>query len=308
MPFGEAVQPGLVNTGNGGSFAQKQPMRPMGQGASMGGVNRPKLGAGGARKTLPAPNTPAPQPLQPAQGLSPSYARTPSTNGLQDVASQMRQQQQPLIQTPPEGPATQGYGQAAKMPDESQAKLQPTGGVQMGARNVVGSMGSMNPNSPIMAAMAARNFGNMGRPGMAFNPATQVERGIGPSNPWQQGMGPILQAYMNKGMNRGQDMSWMKQPGAISPEYMQPKMPPPGGYDMGAVSQPQIMNAPPPPDMNGGISRPAVMPRTPPPEQEMPMQQEQLMNQEQAGIGPSPEMMQQQMPQMKERFTRGRRR
>lgn len=277
---------------NGGSFAQKRPM--MGgvpQQISKGGVNAPKLGAGGAR---PVPQMGA--PLGAAQGLSPSYARTPSTSGLQDVASRMNigGQQRLIPSETAEGPATQGYGQNAYASAPSVPKVQPTGGVQMGARDVVGSMGSMNPNSGMMPGMARRAFGNMGRPGMAFNPATQLEqtapppgfdRPMNPSNPWQniaQNMGPILQAYQQRGQAVGQDMSWMNEPGALAlgPSPMEQQImasKPEAMANMGAVSAPDIM-------------------RNEPMEQPMPM--------EQPPIGPSPEMMPQMMP--RGRFNRRR--
>jgi hypothetical protein len=191
---------------------------------------QPTLGSLGARPKPVPSNT----PMEPAQGLAPS-------GGMVNKA---------LVNTPPEGPSTQGYGKAAMPSLPSLPKLEPTGGAQMGATNTVGSGGSMNPRSGMMGGMARSSFGNMGSPGTSFQPQTNLEQGMKPgfdmnqpaqsdlsSNPdyvggpnrilSNLGGGSILNNYRNRGTAAGQDMSWMNNPGAIQ---MGPssQMPPPG--------------------------------------------------------------------------------
>lgn len=177
----------------------------------------------------------------------------------------------------PEGPSTQGYGKPAMAPASNMAKLEPTGGVQMGATTQVGADGSRNPRSGMMPGMVRSNFGDMGRPGMAFQPQTELEQTapppgferpmsprVGHWNRIAQNMAPVLQAYRNRGMGQGQDMSWMDQPGALA---LGP------GPGMGMQQPPQIDQS------FNAMANPDVMSRGP-----------EINQAPQAGLSPSPQM------------------
>lgn len=214
MPFGQPVQAGLA------ARPQRQMPQQNRMRQAIGGVNRAQLGAGGPR-----------------QGLSPSYAR-PS----------------PLINTPPAGPSEQGYGRPAMPSPPSAPKLQPTGGVQMGARNQVGLTGPMNNQGA--------TYGGLGRVGlgpssemMAQPPQEGRIQGGVRNLPNVQNLAapaPDLAAYRAAGQATGADMSWMDQPGAISPEYMTPSpleqqimaSKPEAMANMGAVSNPGLSASP----------------------------------------------------------------
>jgi len=166
--FAQQVPAG-VNTGN--NFAQKQQMRAnpimkgkpnmMGKPAMGQAMGQPNPNAGMLNNAAQAAGgvmsgwmnrTPQSQSQQPnpMMGGANSLMRAINTNvGMggprKPIGGTMAGQlPQPLINTPPEGPSTQGYGRQAMSPGPNMNKLEPTGGVQMGAANDVGLTGPMN--------------------------------------------------------------------------------------------------------------------------------------------------------------------